>query len=176
MWLGPAVTVLAAAVAMAGPPRETSLDATVETSSGEPLHLASLWNRPTVLFYEDRDSTTLNQHVKDALAAAGREGAMGEAVGVVAVAAVGEWNWFPARSFVLAAVRDLERKYRIRVYLDFAGSLARAPWNLPPRSSTVVLLDAGGAPRRSWRGKLSPDEVRTLLDEVGQLLAAPRPE
>ncbi len=171
MWLGPVVTALAALAAGAGPSaREASLDATVETSSGESAHLASLWKRPTVLFYEDRDSTTLNQHVKEALARAGLERGLDQAVGVVAVAAVGEWNWFPARNFVLAAVRDLERKFNIKVYLDFTGSLARAPWNLPARSSTVLLLDAGGVPRRTWRGRLSPEDVQALLGEVAALL------
>lgn len=175
MWLGPVMLSLAASVAGAGPSREASLDATVETSSGETAHLASLWKRPTVLFYEDRDSTTLNQHVKEALARAGVERGLDQAVGVVAVAAVGEWNWFPARNFVLAAVRDLEKKFNIRVYLDFTGSLSRAPWNLAPRSSTVLLLDAGGVPRRSWRGRLSPDDVKGLLDEVAALLGKAPP-
>ncbi len=165
------VTCVAAALATgAVPPREAPLDATVETSSGETAHLASLWKRPTVLFYEDRDSTTLNQHVKDALARAGMQRGAADSVGVVAVAAVSEWNWFPARNFVLAAVRDLERKIKVPVYLDFSGSLARAPWNLPARNSTVLLVDAGGVPRRTWRGKLSAQDVQALLDELAQLL------
>jgi hypothetical protein len=149
------------------------LDATVETSNGTQAQLASLWRRPTVLFYEDRDSTAVNQHVKEALFAAGRERGLLEAVSVIAVANVSSYNWFPARNFVLAAVRDVEKRFKLPVYLDFTGSLARAPWNLPARSSTVLLLDAKGVPVRTWRGRLSESDVVGLLEQVDLMVVKP---
>lgn len=147
-----------------------TLDATVETSSGSTTRLSALWAKPTVLFYEDRDSTALNQHVKDALFEKGKSQQMLDQVSVVAVANVAAYDWFPARNFVLAAVRDVEKKVHVPVYLDFKGSLATAPWNLPPKSSTVLVLDATG--RAVWRaqGRLTKEKVDELFTELDKLV------
>ena len=152
--------VCASASARAGDP---VMDAIVETSSGAKAHLASLWKRPTVLFYEDKDSSRLNQHVKDALFARGRDHGLLEAVSVVAVANVAAFDWFPARNFVLAAVRDVEREAHVAVYLDFKGALATAPWNLPPKSSTVLVLSPEGQVVWKAKGRLSEDELHALF-------------
>lgn len=150
---------------------QAPLDAVVETSSGSTAHLASLWHRPTVLFYEDRDSTSLNQHVKDALFARGKEQGLLDAVSVVAVANVAAFNWFPARNFVLAAVRDVEKKVKVPVYLDFTGALEAAPWSLPPKNSTVLVLDRTG--RVTWRaeGKLDQAQVTALFGALDAAMA-----
>jgi hypothetical protein len=147
-----------------------TLDATVENSSGSFTKLSTLWQKPTVLFYEDRDSTGLNQHVKDALTERARVPGMADQVSVVAVANVSAWDWFPARNFVLAAVKDIEKKVNVPVYLDFKGSMTTAPWNLPAKSSTVVVLDAAG--RAVWRaqGKLSREKIDELFAELERLL------
>lgn len=146
------------------------MDATVENSNGSTTKLSSLWNKPTVLFYEDRDSTALNQHVKDALFERGKTQQMLERVSVVAVANVAAYDWFPARNFVLAAVRDVEKKVNVPVYLDFKGSLAATPWNLPPKSSTVVVLDAQG--RTVWKaqGRLAPAKVDELFEQLDRMV------
>lgn len=148
------------------------LDAVVETSSGAQAHLAPLFRRPTVLFYEDRDATALNQHVKDALFAAGRERGLLGAVEVVAVANVAAFDWFPARDFVLAAVRDVERKVKVPVYLDFKGALASAPWNLPPKSSTVLVLNPAGEVVWEVKGRLEARDVKAMFEVLDGLLAA----
>jgi hypothetical protein len=125
-----------------------------------------------VLFYEDRDSTQLNQHVKDALFAAGRERGLTEAVDVIAVANVAPYDWFPARDFVLAAVRDVERQFHVPVYLDFKGQLSSPPWNLPSKTSTVVVLTAAGRPVATFKGRLSKDEVARVFAALERLLPA----
>jgi hypothetical protein len=167
------LTALVVALAMA--PRALAnggpvLDATVENSSGSHTRLSTLWQRPTVLFYEDRDSTALNQHVKDELTARARQPGLAEQVSVVAVANVAAWDWFPARNFVLAAVKDIERKFNLPVFLDFKGSLSSAPWNLPAKSSTVLVLDPSG--RAVWRaqGRLSREKVDELFAELERLV------
>ncbi|MBL8937663.1 MAG: hypothetical protein JNM69_24080 [Archangium sp.] len=146
------------------------MDATVETSSGSTTRLSALWAKPTVLFYEDRDSTALNQHVKDALYEKGKTEHMLDQVSVVAVANVAAYDWFPARNFVLAAVRDVEKKVNLPVFLDFKGSLATAPWNLPPKSSTVLVLDGSG--RAVWKaqGRLSKEKLAELFTELDKLV------
>jgi hypothetical protein len=146
-----------------------TLDAIVENSSGSTTKLSALWAKPTVLFYEDRDSTALNQHVKDALYERGREKQMLGQVSVVAVANVAAFDWFPARNFVLAAVRDIEKKVNVPVYLDFKGALATSPWNLPSKSSTVLVLDPSGRPVWRVQGRLSKEKVDELFTTLEQL-------
>ncbi len=147
------------------------MDAVVETSNGASAHLAALWKRPTVLFYEDKESSRLNQHVKDALFARGQSKGLLDAVSVVAVANVAAFDWFPARNFVLAAVREVERDAHVPVYLDFKGALAAAPWNLPPKSSTVLVLSADGQVVWQVKGRLSAAEVTTLFEVLEAQLA-----
>lgn len=156
-----AALLLTAVPALAGD--EAPLDATLETSAGSTVQLQTLWKKPTVLFYEDRDSTKLNQHVKDALFAAGREKGLLDAVAVVAVANVAKYDWFPARNFVLAAVRDAEAQFHVPVYLDFKGQLSAPPWSLPSKTSTVVVMTAAGRPVLTLKGRLSDAEVEKVF-------------
>ena len=141
----------------------------LETSSGAPATLEALITKPTVVFYEDRDSTALNQHVKDALFQAGKARGRLDSVSVVAIANVKEWNWFPARNFVLKAVRDTEAKVNIPIYLDFAGSMTLAPWSLPAKTSTVVVLSTGAKPLATFKGRLSQRELDELLSTLESL-------
>jgi len=164
--------VTAALVLWGGLAAAEPFDATVETSAGDRVQLKALWTKPTVLFYEDRDSTKLNQHVKDALFARGKERGLLDAVNVVAVANVAKYDWFPARTFVLAAVKDAEAQFHVPVYCDFKGDLARAPWSLPTRTSTVVVLSTAGVPVVIFKGRLADDELAKLFSTLEGLVAA----
>lgn len=167
------LAVLVAGNAGAGPAPETGariMDARVETSSGGAVQLATRWGKPTVLFYEDRESTALNQRVKDALFERGQALGLLEAISVVAVANVATYDWFPARNFVLAAVQGVERQFKVSVYLDFEGALAMAPWQLPAGGSTIVLLDARGVQQGRWTGRLSEDQREALFSALEGLL------
>jgi hypothetical protein len=146
------------------------VDGTVETSNGNTIHLASLWGKPTVLFYEDRDSTQINQHVKEALTLRGQRTGLAQAVAVVAVANVQSFNFFPARNFVLAAVRNLEKRFSLPVYLDFRGSLTEPPTRFPAKGSTVVVLDAAGQALKEWRGPLTSADVEQLFSTLEGLI------
>ncbi len=165
-----AVYCIAALALLAGVAGGAPLDAIVEKSNGEPQHLSTFWVKPTVLFYEDRDSTQLNQHVKEALIEKGRETGMLEKVSVVAVANVAQYNWFPARNFALKAVRDIEAKMKLPIFLDFTGSMAAPPWNLPSKSSTVVLVNRQGEAVLTLKGKLKAEELKLLLTTLSELV------
>jgi hypothetical protein len=162
--------VLALSSSLAG---GAPLDAIVEKSNGESQHLATFWTKPTVLFYEDRDSTQLNQHVKEALIEKGRETGMLDKVSVVAVANVSQYNWFPARNFALKAVRDIEAKMKLPIFLDFTGSMALPPWNLPSKSSTVVIVNRQGEAVLTLKGKLKGEDVKLLLTTLSELVQQP---
>lgn len=151
--------------------------ATLETSTGAETSLGSVLARSktTVLFYEDRDSTTLNQHVKEALFARGKSKGLLDAVTVIAIANVMKWNWFPARNFVLKAVRDIESKVHVPIYLDFTGNLTRAPWSFASDTSTVMVLSGSASaqqPVLQFKGRLSDDEVEKLFSTLEALATA----
>ncbi len=146
------------------------LDARLETSRGSSVQLSALWKKPTVLFYEDKDSTALNQHVKDALFTRGRERGMLDKVAVIPVASVSRFDWPPARGFVLSAVQDTERKMKVAVYLDFKGALAAPPWNLPARNSTVMVLDARGNRVLTYSGALTTAQVESLFSTLESMI------
>ena len=141
------------------------LDATVSTTSGSDVKLASLRGKPTVVFYEDRDSTELNQSLKDELFKRGREEHLLKEVSVVAIANVKGFNWFPARNFVISAVKDTEKKAGVPVYLDWSGALWNAPWKLPSKTASVVVLKSDGRLLLQFTGKLKPEE-RTAVFEA----------
>jgi predicted transcriptional regulator len=91
-----------------------------------------------------------------------------EAVSVLAVANVRDFDWFPAKNFVLAAVKDAEAKSGIPVYLDWSGALSARPWGLGASGSGVVVVDSSGEKVLfSKQGKLSAEEI----DRVFELLA-----
>jgi len=152
-----ALVCLVAGMAMATEPNP-SLDATVFTTTGASLQLKSLWGRPTVLFYEDRHSTAANQVLKDELFARGKAEGLLERVGVVAVANVKGYDWFPARNFVVSAVKDTEKAFGIPVYLDWSGALSAPPWKLPEARASVVVLDRAGSKVLQLDGGLSPQQ------------------
>ncbi len=140
------------------------MDVTVETSSGTTAHLGALLQKPTVLFYEDRDSNHLNQHVKEALFARGKEKGLLDSVGVVAVANVAPYDWFPARNFVLAAVRDIERDVHVPVYLDFKGAMTVPPWSLSAKSSTILVVSSDGGVLWQKKGRLSETDLSAMFE------------
>ncbi len=144
----------------------TPLDAEVASSSGEKVQLATRWGRPTVLFYEDRFSTKLNQPLKDSLFKRGVELGLLDQVSVVAVANLEGLDWFPARGFALAAVREAEKEARIPVYVDWSGVLARPPWSLPAKNASVVVLDAEGQVRWQASGALEAAQREEVFAEL----------
>lgn len=150
--------------------RGVVLDAPVVTSSGEKAMLALQWGKPTVLFYEDRFSTKLNQTLKDGLFKRGVELGLIGRVSVVAVANLEGLDWFPARGFALGAVRDAEKEAGIPVYVDWSGVLARAPWRLPAKNASVVVLDARGQVTWEASGALGPSQREEVFNELLKLL------
>lgn len=143
----------------------------LSTTGGSYVRLADLFRgRPTVLFFEDKDSTALNQRLKDVLFATGKERGLLDAVSIVAVANLKGYDWFPARNFVVSAVKDSEKSFGLPIYLDWSGALTRAPWALKPDSSTVVLLDRAGAVKWKKQGRLGAHEIDEVLTRLGELL------
>lgn len=160
--------VVAAAVGLAvlGAPREAVLHRT----DGREVMLSSHRGKPQVLFYEDRDSTEQNATLKRELFARGREEGLLESVGVIAIANLKAYDWFPARGFAVAAVRDAERIAGIPVLVDWRGALRLPPWSLPAKTSSVVVLDPQGLVAFEVSGALTSTQRAELFAVLKRLL------
>lgn len=167
--MGVAMVVLMVGSATA---RGAALDARVSNTKGQSVWLAQKWGKPTVLFYEDKDGTFQNQSLKDALFQKGKEKGLLEAVSVVAIANVRGFDWFPAKNFVVAAVKDAETRSGIPVYLDWSGALSAKPWGLDAQGSSVLVVDgAGERVLFSKHGKLTAEEIEQVFELLGSLVA-----
>ncbi|NNB88947.1 hypothetical protein HJC10_22615 [Corallococcus exiguus] len=178
-WIAGALTVtLAAGSAGGATPAPEPVDATLSTSSGERVQLARWRGKPVILFYEDKDSTTLNAPLKAELFTRGRERGLLQSAFVVAVANLEKYDFFPARGIALSYVRDEEKKAGVPILVDLKGTLGQEPLKLPTKTSTVMLLDAEGTPVYRHSGRMKPEEQArffTALSElVGQDLTAER--
>lgn len=147
------------------------LDATVSTSDGRAVALSSRYGKPTVLFYEDRYSTELNAALKAELFERGKKDGVLNAVTVVAVANLQGWNWFPARDFAMAAVREAERKSGIDIYIDWVGSLTTRPFLMRGNTSTVLVIDATGKEIFRGEGALDVAERERIFTVLKVLLS-----
>ena len=167
---GPVPPPAAVTAAPAPTPPPTPLDARLKGSGGREARLSTWRGKPVVLFYEDRDSLELNTPFKDALFARGRAEGLLDAASVVAVANLQAYDFWPARGIALSFVRDAEKKAGIPILVDLDGTLARAPWALPPRTSNVVLLDAAGRPVFVHSGRLEDADAGRFFAALEGLL------
>lgn len=170
-WITGALTVtLAAGSAHGAAPEPEPVDATLSTSSGDRIQLAHWRGKPVILFYEDKDSTTLNAALKAELFARGRERGLLKSAFVVAVANLEKYDFFPAREIALSYVRDEEKKAGVPILVDLKGTLGQPPLKLPTKTSTVMLLDAEGTPVYRHSGRMKPEEQDRFFAALGELV------
>jgi hypothetical protein len=150
--------------------RRAMPDARLRRSDGQPVQLSRWRGRPVILFYEDRHSVQLNQPLKDALIARGRASGALHAAALVAVANLESFNFFPARGIALSFVRDAEKKAGVPILVDLEGALGEAPWALPDRTSSVLLLDRQGAEVFRASGALSAGDTERFFAVLGALV------
>lgn len=161
---------LAAGRASAQAPTSSPLEATLHSSSGEQTALSKWRGKPVVLFYEDKESTTLNGTLKEELFERGKQQGLLEAAWVVAVANLKPYNFFPARQIALSYVRDEEKKAGVPILVDLEGTLGGTPWSLPTKTSTVMLMDASGAVVYRYSGRMDEAERQTFFQTLSKLI------
>ncbi|MCP3135871.1 hypothetical protein [Pyxidicoccus xibeiensis] len=123
-----------------------------------------------VLFYEDKDSTGLNATLKETLFERGKARGLLDAAWVVAVANLQKFDFFPARQIALSYVRDEEKKAGVPILVDLDGTLGAAPWELPMKTSNVLLLDAAGAVVFRHSGRMKPEEQVAFFATLSRLV------
>lgn len=183
VWITGALTAcLAAGGAHGAAPPPAPVDATLRTSAGDEVRLSRWRGKPVILFYEDKDSTTLNSSLKETLFARGKERGLLDSASVVAVANLQKFDFFPARQIALSYVRDEEKKVGVPILVDLDGTLGNAPWQLPTKTSNVLLLDAAGTLVFRHSGRMKPEEQVAFFTTLSRLIgvdlttaAAPAP-
>ena len=156
---------------------ETSgpLEAQLQRWDGTSARISAYRGKPTVVFYEDRGSREVNRRLKNELLERGQRRGLMNAANVVAVANLNAYDFFPARQFAKKAIRDVENQVKIPVLIDWKCALTTSPWNLPPKNSTILLLDASGRAVFERTGTLSAEEIEDLFQRLDNLLGI-RPE
>lgn len=170
-WIAGALTVsLAVGSAHGSTPPDGPADATLRTSGGEKVRLSRWRGKPVILFYEDKDSTTLNLSLKETLFARGKERGLLDSAWVVAVANLQKFDFFPARQIALSYVRDEEKKVGVPILVDLDGTMGATPWELPMKTSNVLLLDAEGAVVFRHSGRMKPEEQEAFFTTLSRLI------
>jgi len=171
MWITSTLTAaLLSQGALASSPADGPPDATLRSSSGDEVRLSKWRGKPVILFYEDKDSTTLNAGLKEELFARGKERNLLGSAWVVAVANLRKFDFFPARQIALSYVRDEEKKAGVPILVDMDGTMGSAPWGLPMKTSNVLLLDAQGAVVYRYSGKMKPEEQVAFFSALSTLV------
>ncbi|WP_239576951.1 peroxiredoxin family protein [Archangium primigenium] len=146
------------------------MDASLWNSNGKEVALSKWRGKPVILFYEDRHSTTLNGQLKESLFNRGRQMGLLDAAFVVAVANLESFDFFPARDIALSHVRDEEKKWNIPILVDLKGTMSGAPWSLPKKTSSVMLLTPEGQVVFRYSGRMDREEMDEFFQKLGQLL------
>jgi hypothetical protein len=153
------------------PPAEVQrFEATLVDSRDVPVRLSIYRGRPLILFYEDRASADQNAGLKRALRERPEARRFGGTATVLGVADVAAYDFWPARDFVVSAIRDVERRDKVQVLLDWKKALREPPWNLPEKTSSVVLLDAQGHWVHAWSGAVEGLEEDHFFEVLVRLV------
>lgn len=170
-WLAGVLTMtLATGGASAYGPEASPLEVTLWSSEGARAPLSTWRGKPVILFYEDKDSVRLNLALKEELFALGEQLGLREAAWVVAVANLEQFNFFPARQIALSHVRAEEKRAGVPILVDLEGRLCEPPWELPAKTSTVMLLDATGVVVYRHSGRMEEEERESFFTTLGGLI------
>ena len=86
----------------------------------------SLGDKPVLVVYEDRDSASENQVLKDELSKLARGDRYKRSIALLAIADVSGFDYWPARGFVKDAIQEESRKAGTTIYCDWNGEVRRA--------------------------------------------------
>lgn len=164
--LGAALALCVAGHAEAGPslgaPRP---DVRLVDAWDRALSLGALAGKPVLVLYEDKASTTQNLALKQELSELAKGGKYKSRIGLVAIADLSAYDYWPVKGFVKDAVRDESHKQGLPIYCDWNGE-ARRTMGLVPGVSNVVLYGPNGRVRFSRSGPLTSDERRALIEQL----------
>lgn len=137
--------------------------AVAEDPDGMSIDLAWLRGRPTLVLYEDKNTSSWNQDLREQLARLAERDPRSAVVAVVPVIDLGAYDFWPARGFARGEVRHEAQRSGITLYCDWGGGFRQA-LSLRRGTSSTILLDRNGKVIFAREGKLSPEDGRALID------------
>ncbi len=126
--------------------------------TGEPFTTESLKKKVHVLFYVDPDEKELNEHVVSALKTEKFDRSRYASVAVINMDA----TWLP--NFAIASMLAKKQEaFPHTIYVKDLQKVLLKAWDLEDDSSNVLLFDKNGKSLFAKKGKLSEEEVKTLI-------------
>jgi len=117
---------------------------------------------PTLLVYEDKDSSQTNMTLKRELAELAKGDRYKKSISLIAMADVSAYNYWPARGFVKDAIKKESVTQKTLIFCDWNGSV-RNSLGLQARASNIVLYGRDGAILFSHAGALSAAQRAELI-------------
>jgi hypothetical protein len=157
--------------ALATPPSGTQVPAvTVSDLEGRAVRLPDP-RLPVLLFYEDKDAGTQNRRAREVVGVYTDRLDNRARFRFLAVADVGDWDWWPAKKYVLAEVRKQAKDDDTTILLDWKAEV-RKRWGLAKGKSGVLLVAADGRVLFAGEGTLGEQQLKDVcarLEEIGAL-------
>jgi YtfJ family uncharacterized protein len=128
---------------------------------GAPWSSEELRGKVHVLFYVDPDEKDTNNDASEALDKEKFPGDKFQSVGIINMAA----TWLP--NFVISSsLKDKQKRYPRTLYVrDYKKALVNA-WKIADDSSNVLAFDKQGKLIFRKDGKLTAEEIRTLIKSI----------
>lgn len=123
---------------------------------------------PLLVMYEDRDAQKQNERARQVLGRITDRAENRARFEFVAVADVAAWNWWPAKRYVLADLKQIARREKTRLFADWTAALRKA-WTLQPHKSVLVLAGADGKVRFASEGPITEAQLQSLVAELRAL-------
>jgi hypothetical protein len=128
---------------------------------GTPWSSAELQGKVYVLFYVDPDEKDTNNEASDALDREKFPSEKLQSVGIINMAA----TWLPNFA-ISSALKDKQKRYPETLYVrDYKKVLVNA-WKIADDSSNVLAFDKKGKLIFRKDGKLTPEEIQTLIKVI----------
>ena len=161
--LGMLALLAASAVASALPPIGRACpSARISDAWERTLDLGTLTGKPLLVVYEDKDSATQNQALKDELAKLAKGDVYRSRITLVAVADLTGYDYWPVRGFVKDAIQAESNKQGTSIFCDWDGSF-RTTLALEQGMSNVVLYGKDGRVLAGFAGAMSPAQRQRLV-------------
>jgi hypothetical protein len=161
------VAVLRVASALAAPTTGAGVPYVVVEDTKGKAHKLPDAQVPVLVIYEDQDAGAQNVRAKELVGAYNRLAENHTKLEVWPVADLQKWNWWPAKKYVFAKIREIAKKENTAIFLDWAG-VVRGAWGLTKGKSAYVLVAVDGRVLFAGEGTLSEAQLREL---DGQLRA-----
>lgn len=128
---------------------------------GSPWSSAELRDKVHVMFYVDPDERTLNDHVADALKAQAFDRGRYGSVAVINMDA----TWLP-NSILESSLEDKQKEFPDTVYVKDKRKVLVQQWGIADDNNNVIAFGPRGKVLFYRAGKLSADEVSSLIQTI----------